>query len=112
MGANRERKPLKIRLSSMQTFRLLCVFASLVGCSSSSSSGSENAPGSDASAVLNDSGAVVDAGTTVDATMGGGTTDGGPADAGLPPIDASVYVSALTNTQLGQLCDWANANLD
>jgi hypothetical protein len=44
--------------------------------------------------------------------MGGGTADGGPADAGLPPIDASAYVSALTNTQLGELCDWANANLD
>jgi hypothetical protein len=84
----------------MRTLCLICALASLPACSSSHASGpAPDEQGSDGATAPSDAGGTADG------------TSAGPVDAGLPPIDGGALVSSLTDTQLGQICDWMNEEL-
>ena len=85
----------------------IVAFAGVFACGSQNSSheGATADAGSEATPTGNDASAASDAPFDVvvsDATGG---------DAGLPAIDASAPVNALTDAQKGALCDWLSAEL-
>jgi hypothetical protein len=95
----------------------LLTAATLAGCGSSDSQGSNGGAGAGADSPT--SGGVSGSGGT--AGLGGSSAQGGSTgaagasssagDAGLPPIDPSTKLSALTVEQQGEYCDWAAAQL-
>ena len=127
----RHKQPLLgLMLHRALTVGTLLTVASLAGCGSSDSQGSNGGAGggagagADSSAGSPTSGGASGSSEGGNAALAGSTATGGSSakggaagagssagDAGLPAIDPSTKLIALTPDQRGQFCDWAAAQL-
>ena len=122
-----EQPMLGLMLYRALTVGTLLTVASLAGCGSSDSQGSNGGAGVGAGAGADSSAGSPTSGGASGSSQGGTTTQGGSTAAGagsskggssssagaagLPDIEPSTMLSALTPEQQGQYCDWAAAQL-